>query len=107
MKDTIDRFLGYLQTLLSEYKDTEVKDEEKFLTLFKEELTILPAICKIIIERIKNFLSLKNINGVGLNEFKQWLGLIEYWQKYVDNLIEEHSLLNSEWDIEGLEDAIS
>ena len=51
MKDTIDRFLGYLHTLLVEYNESKEKDkeEEKFYGLFREELSILPAICKIVI----------------------------------------------------------
>ena len=39
-------------------------------------------------------MSLKNIYGVGMNEFKQWIGLLEYWQKYIDHLIDEHPLIN-------------
>lgn len=49
MKDTIDRFLGYLHTLLVEFNEAHDKDEEKFFNLFREELSILLAISKIAI----------------------------------------------------------
>lgn len=73
------------------------------MALFKEELTILPTICKIVIDKVKSLMTLKNINGVGLQEFKQWVGLLEYWQKFTDNLIDDHPLINYEGPIDNLE----
>ena len=107
MKETLDRFFGYLQTLLMEYNESAVKEEAKFVELFKEELTIIPTIGKIIMEKLKSLMSLKNINGSGLPEFKQWLGLFDYWQKYYDNLVDESPLVNYDGPVGGLEESIS
>lgn len=32
-------------------------------------------------------MTLKNISNIGLPEFLQWIGVLEYWQKYIDTLI--------------------
>lgn len=87
MKDTIDRFLGYLHTLLTEFNESKIKDAEKFASLFKDELSILSAISKILIDKLKALMSLKNINGISFVEFKQWVSVLEYWRKYTDSLI--------------------
>lgn len=76
LKDTVDRYLGYLYTLLMEYKELKSKDEERFINLFREEITIIPSIFKIIIEKIKFLMTLKNISNVGLQEFIQWIGVL-------------------------------
>lgn len=51
-------------------------------------------------------MSLKNISNIGLPEFLQWIGILEYWQKYIDNLIDDHPLINYEGPIKPLEMAI-
>ena len=39
-------------------------------------------------------MTLKNISNVGLQEFLQWIGVIEYWQRYIDTIIDDHPLVN-------------
>ena len=39
-------------------------------------------------------MTLKNISSVGLQEFLQWIGVIEYWQRYIDTIIDDHPLVN-------------
>lgn len=107
MKDTIDRFLGYLHTLLTEFNESKAKDGEKFANMFKDELSILSAISKILIDKLKGLMSLKNINGIGFVEFKQWISVLEYWRKYTDSLIEDNPLMNTEMDNDEVEEAIN
>lgn len=94
MKDTLDRFLGYLHTLVTEFNEQKIRDEIKFNQLLREELSILPAICKVVIEKLKMLMGLKNISGITFAEFRQWISVLEYWRRYTDGLIEDNPLIN-------------
>lgn len=55
---------------------------------------MLPSIFKIIEEKIKYLLTLKNIRNISSLQYYQWISILKYWQRFFDYLIEEHSLLN-------------
>lgn len=55
---------------------------------------MLPSIFKIIEEKIKYLLTLKNIRNISSLQYYQWISILKYWQRFFDFLIEEHSLLN-------------
>lgn len=102
-RETVNRFLGYLLTLLTEYEDELVtagadwepgENVGKFKAIFKEECSLLPSIFKIVEEKVKHLLTLKNISSITPFQFYQWVSTFKYWQKYFDYLVEEHPLLS-------------
>ena len=70
------------------------KREEKFRLIFLEECSLLPSIFKIIEEKVKHLLTLKNISNITPFQFYQWISTFKYWQRYFDYLVEEHPLIN-------------
>jgi hypothetical protein len=66
----------------------------KFKHIFSEELSVLPSIFKIIEEKVKHFLTLKNMSNATPQQFFQWVSLIRFWQRWFDALVEESLLLN-------------
>jgi hypothetical protein len=62
--------------------------------IFLEECSMLPSIFKIIEEKIKYLLTLKNIRNISAFQFYQWISVLKYWQHFFDSLAEEHSLIN-------------
>lgn len=52
-------------------------------------------------------IGLKNISGITFAEFKQWISVLEYWQRYTDNLIEDNPLINLEGENLEIEEAIN
>jgi hypothetical protein len=55
---------------------------------------MLPSIFKIIEEKIKYLLTLKNIRNINSFQYYQWISVLKYWQRFFDYLIEDHSLIN-------------
>ena len=66
----------------------------KFLLIFQEECSLLPSIFKIIEEKIKYLLTLKNISNIDSLQFYRWITTLKHWKKYFDHLDESHPLLN-------------
>jgi hypothetical protein len=52
-------------------------------------------------------MSLKNINGINFNEFKQWMSVLEYWKRYTDNILDDNSLINYEGPCTEIEESIN
>lgn len=75
--------------------------------MFKQELSILPAITKVIKEKLIFLMSLKNINGISFNQFKQWISLLQYWKRYTNGLIEQNMLINYEDENSELQEIIN
>jgi hypothetical protein len=55
---------------------------------------VLPSIFKIIEEKLKHFMALKNLSHASPQQFFQWVSLVRFWQKWFDVLVEESVLLN-------------
>lgn len=55
---------------------------------------MLPSIFKIIEQKIKYLLTLKNIRNANSVQFYQWISILKYWQRFFDYLIDQHSLIN-------------
>ena len=55
---------------------------------------MLPSIFKIIEEKIKYLLTLKNIRNINSFQYYQWISVLKYWQRFFDSLAEEHPLVN-------------
>lgn len=55
---------------------------------------MLPSIFKIIEEKIKYLLTLKNIRNINAFQYYQWISVLKYWQRFFDLLVEEHPLVN-------------
>ena len=98
-RETIMRFLGYLETLISEYEEELTVQSEgengskvgerhrKFKSIFVEECSMLPSIFKIIEEKIKYLLTLKNIRNISSLQYYQWISILKYWQRFFDYLV--------------------
>ena len=108
-KETINRFLGYLLTLLTEYEEELacilqepqnsqrrgqlVVTHKRFKELFQEECSLLPSIFKIIENKIKYLLTLKNISNIDALSFYRWITTLKYWKKYFDYLVGQHPIM--------------
>lgn len=55
---------------------------------------MLPNIFKIVEEKIKYLLTLKNISSIDALQFYRWITTLKYWKRYFDNMAECHPLLN-------------
>lgn len=103
-RDTINRFLGYLNTLLTEYEEelgscedsaeAIASSHDRFRAIFEEECSLLPSIFKIIEEKIKYLLTLKNISSIDALSFFRWITALRYWQRYLDDLVEHNPLFS-------------
>ena len=72
----------------------QAETHRKFLLIFQEECSLLPSIFKIIEEKIKYLLTLKNISNIDSLQFYRWITTLKHWKKYFDHLDESHPLLN-------------
>lgn len=71
-----------------------IEKHKKFKGIFVEECSMLPSIFKIIEEKIKYLLTLKNIRNINSVQYLQWISVLKYWQGFFDYLLEEHTLIN-------------
>ncbi len=55
---------------------------------------MLPSIFKIVEEKIKYLLTLKNISNIDALQFYRWITTLKYWKRYFDGLAESNILLN-------------
>lgn len=55
---------------------------------------MLPSIFKIIEEKLKYLLSLKNIRNISALQFYQWVSVLKYWQHFFDSLVDSQPLIN-------------
>lgn len=69
-------------------------NHKKFKDIFQEECSLLPSIFKIVEEKIKYLLTLKNISSIDSLQFYRWITTLKYWKRYFDHLVETHPLLN-------------